>query len=212
MTSTLDPRRDPLTPQFADWLQGLGVKPDDSAEPTAMVPADDLLRVAALLKSDGFMLLDSVGLDYSKYTEVKPARFCVLHNVFHPYDHRRLFLRVYVPESGELPSLYPVWKAANYLEREVYDLMGVVFTGHPDLRKVLTPDDLEGHPLRKDFPVGETPTLFRDGRFLDPAAFRAGMSGQSAGLTGWRGGQRRGEMNEPLPPTMPATTKEGETL
>ncbi len=207
-----DPRRDPLTLQFADWLAGLGVKPDDSAEPTALVPAGDLLRVAALLKSDGFMLLDSVGLDYSRYTERKPARFCVLHNVFHPYDHRRLFLRVYVPESGELPSLYPIWKAANYLEREVYDLLGVVFTDHPDLRKVLTPDDLEGHPLRKDFPVGETPTLFRDGRFLDPATFRAGVSGQSAGLTGWRGGGRRGETNEPLPPVMPATTKEGEPL
>ncbi|WP_407539601.1 NADH-quinone oxidoreductase subunit C [Deinococcus radiomollis] len=212
MTSTFDPRRDPLTPQFADWLQGLGVKPDDSAEPTALVPADDLLRVAALLKTDGFMLLDSVGLDYSKYVEKRPARFCVLHNVFHPTDHRRLFLRVYVPDSGELPTLYGVWKSANYLEREVYDLMGVVFTGHPDLRKVLTPDDLEGHPLRKDFPVGETPTLFRDGRFLDPAAFRAGMTGQSAGLTGWKGGQRRGEMNEPLPPTMPAASKEGEPL
>jgi NADH-quinone oxidoreductase subunit C len=205
MTLT-DPRRDPLTPQFADWLSSLGVKPDDSAEPTALVAADDLLRVAALLKADGFMLLDSVGLDYSQYTEKKPARFCVLHNVFHPYDHRRLFLRVYVPESGELPTLYGIWKAANYLEREVYDLMGVVFTGHPDLRKVLTPDDLEGHPLRKDFPVGETPTLFRDGRFLDPASFRAGMSGQSAGLSGYKGALRRGESGEQLPPTAPLKT------
>ena len=203
MTANSDPRRDPLAPEFTDWLDSLGVKPDDSAEPTAAVAAGDLLRVAALLKAGGFMLLDSVGLDYSAYTEKKPARFCVLHNVFHPTHHRRLFLRVYVPESGEQPSLYPVWKSANNLEREVYDLMGVVFTGHPDLRKVLTPDDLEGHPLRKDFPVGETPTLFRDGRFLDPATFRAGMSGQNAGLTGWKGGQRRGEMNEPLPPVMP---------
>ncbi|GGJ62391.1 NADH-quinone oxidoreductase subunit C [Deinococcus aquiradiocola] len=202
----VDPRRDPLTPQFADWLASLGVRPDDSAEPTAVVDAADLLRVAALLKRDGFMLLDSVGVDYSRYTERRPERFCVLHNVFHPYDHRRLFLRVYVPQGGELPSLYPVWRAANYLEREVYDLMGVVFTDHPDLRKVLTPDDLEGHPLRKDFPVGETPTLFRDGRFLDPAAFRAGLGGQSAGLTGWRGALRRGDAGpdgSPLPPVMP---------
>ena len=198
-----DPRRDPLTPQFTDWLGSLGVQTDDSAEPTALVPAAELLRVARRLKADGFMLLDSVGLDYSTYTEKKAARFCVLHNVFHPHDHRRLFLRVYVPESGELPSLYPVWKSANYLEREVYDLLGVVFSGHPDLRKVLTPDDLEGHPLRKDFPIGETPTLFREGRFLDPAAFRAGMTGQSGGLTGWKGGQRRGEQQEPLPPVMP---------
>ncbi|GGQ95166.1 NADH-quinone oxidoreductase subunit C [Deinococcus ruber] len=201
--TTLDPRRDPLSPQFSDWLTSLDVKADDSAEPTALVPADDLIRVARLLKSDGFMLLDSIGLDYSQYVEERPARYCVLHNVFHPTDYRRLFLRVYVPESGEIPSLYQVWKAANYLEREVYDLMGVVFAGHPDMRKVLTPDDLEGHPLRKDFPIGETPTLFRDGRFLDPAAFRAGLSGQSAGLTGWRGALRRGEQSQPLPPVMP---------
>ena len=201
--TTLDPRRDPLSPQFADWLTSLEVRSDDSAEPTALVAADDLIRVAKALKQDGFMLLDSIGLDYSQYVEERPARFCVLHNVFHPTDYRRLFLRVYVPQSGELPSLYQVWKAANYLEREVYDLMGVVFAGHPDMRKVLTPDDLEGHPLRKDFPIGETPTLFRDGRFLDPAAFRAGLSGQSAGLTGWRGALRRGEQSEPLPPVMP---------
>ncbi|WP_425147515.1 NADH-quinone oxidoreductase subunit C [Deinococcus sp.] len=204
---SLDPRRDPLSPQFADWLRVLDVQPDDSAEPTALVPANELIRVAKALKADGFMLLDSIGLDYSQYVEKRPARYCVLHNVFHPSDYRRLFLRVYVPESGQekgtVPSLYQVWKAANYLEREVYDLMGVVFDGHPDLRKVLTPDDLEGHPLRKDFPIGETPTLFRDGRFLDPAAFRAGISGQSAGLTGWRGALRRGEQAEPLPPVMP---------
>ena len=130
MTLT-DPRRDPLTPQFADWLAGLGVKPDDSAEPTAVVAADDLIRVATLLRADGFMLLDSVGLDYSTYVEKRPARFCVLHNVFHPHDHRRLFLRVYVPDSGELPTLYGVWKSANYLEREVYDLLGVVLPATP---------------------------------------------------------------------------------
>lgn len=192
----------------APLLDRLGLEPDgNSAEPTAIVPAERLLEVARQLRVMGFMLLDSVGLDYLKYPVPYPARFCVLHNVYHPYDNRRLFLRVYVPEagpgSGELPSLYPVWKSANYLEREVYDLLGVVFSGHPDLRKVLTPDDLEGHPLRKDFPLGETPTLFREGRFLDPATFRAGLSGSQGGLTGWRGALRRGSTEEPLPPVMP---------
>lgn len=68
---------------------------------------------------------------------------------------------------------------------------------------MLTPDDLEGHPLRKDFPLGETPTLFREGRFLDPAAFRAGLSGEDTGLSGWRGSLRRGSTRDLEPPVMP---------
>jgi NADH-quinone oxidoreductase subunit C len=71
-------------------------------------------------------------------------------------------------------------------------MFGVEFAGHPDLRKLLTPEDLDGHPHRKDFPIGETPTLFNEGRFLDPGSFRAGLTGQDSGLTGWRGGTRRG--------------------
>ena len=185
-------------------IRELGLTEDDAAEPTALVAPDDLLRVAHALKERGFMLMDTVGLDYSTYTQPRPKRFAVLHNIYHPRDHRRVFLRVWLDDGEPLASLYPVWKAANYLEREVYDLMGVPFTGHPDLRKVLTPDDLEGHPLRKDFPLGETPTLFRDGRYLDPAAFRAGLTGQSSGLTGYRGELRRGQGDDRTPPVMPA--------
>ncbi|WP_206431590.1 NADH-quinone oxidoreductase subunit C [Deinococcus psychrotolerans] len=181
----------------------LGLIPEDAAEPTGVVEADQLRSAAERLKSAGFMLMDVVGVDYGAYVQPRPQRFSVLYNIYHPYDHRRLFMRVWLRDGESLPSLYPVWKSANYLEREVYDLMGVVFDDHPDLRKVLTPDDLEGHPLRKDFPLEETPTLFRDGRFLDPAAFRAGMTGQSAGLTGWRGSLRKGSTREIEPPVMP---------
>lgn len=181
----------------------LGLTEDDSAEPTALVPPERLREVARALKERGFMLMDSVGLDYLTYPRPRPKRFAVLHNIYHPRDHRRLFLRVWLDDGEALASLYPVWKSANYLEREVYDLLGVEFVGHPDLRKVLTPDDLEGHPLRKDFPLGETPTLFRDGRFLDPAAFRAGVTGQQSGLTGYRGELRRGRGEDRVPPVMP---------
>lgn len=182
----------------------LGLTADDTAEPTAIVSHERLREVAYALKERGFMLMDTVGIDYSAYPERRPARFAVLHNVYHPDDHRRLFLRVWVDDGEPVDSLYPVWKAANYLEREVYDLMGVEFVDHPDLRKVLTPDDLEGHPLRKDFPLGETPTMFRDGRFLDPGAFRAGLTGREAGLSKYRGELRRGQGEDRLPPVMPS--------
>lgn len=193
----IDPRD--ITP----LIKELGLTADDSAEGTAVVSAENLRPVAQMLRDRGFMLMDSIGIDYLAYPEPKPKRFALLHNIYHPRDHRRIFLRVWLDDGQPVDSLYPVWKAANYLEREVYDLMGFEFSGHPDLRKVLTPDDLEGHPLRKDFPIGESPTLFRDGRFLDPAAFRAGLSGQDGGLTGWRGSLRRGEQREVVPPVMP---------
>ena len=184
-------------------LAELGLTRDDSREATVVVEAAELRGVARQLGERGFMLMDTVGLDYLRYPEARPARFAVLHNLYHPRDHRRLFLRVWLEDGEPLDSLYPVWRAANYLEREVYDLLGIEFVGHPDLRKVLTPDDLEGHPLRKDFPLGETPTLFREGRFLDPAAFRAGLNGQDAGLSGWRGSLRRGATRDLEPPVMP---------
>ena len=187
----------------AELIQTLGLTADEAAEPTALVTVDGLENAAQRLKSAGFMLMDVVAVDYGAYVEPRPERFSVLYNIYHPYDHRRLFLRVWLPDGQSLPSLYRVWKAANYLEREVYDLMGVVFDGHPDLRKILTPDDMEGHPLRKDFPLEETPTLFRDGRFLDPATFRAGMTGQNAGLSGWRGSLRKGGTHDIEPPVMP---------
>lgn len=192
------------TGSIGELILELGLKADKTSELTAIVPAERLREVAFALKDRGFMLMDVVGVDYLAFPEPKPARFAVLHNVYHPEDHRRLFLRVWLNEGEPLDSLYPVWKAANYLEREVYDLIGVEFVGHPDLRKILTPDDLEGHPLRKDYPIGETPVPFRDGRFIDPAAFRAGLTGQSRGLTGWRGELRRGEGEDRVPPVMPA--------
>ncbi|QLG12329.1 NADH-quinone oxidoreductase subunit C [Deinococcus sp. D7000] len=184
-------------------IDELGLVRDETGEPTAVVPPERLREVGQALKERGFMLMDTVGLDYLAYNQPRPKRFAVLHNIYHPRDHRRLFLRVWLDDGQPLDSLYPVWKAANYLEREVYDLLGVEFVDHPDLRKILTPDDLEGHPLRKDFPLGETPTLFRDGRFLDPAAFRAGVTGQQTGLTGYRGELRRGRGEDRLPPVMP---------
>ncbi|PZA07355.1 MULTISPECIES: NADH-quinone oxidoreductase subunit C [unclassified Meiothermus] len=143
-------------------------------------------------------LADIVGIDYLNYPEAKPERFSVVYELvslpgYKDGDGSRMFVRVYLPERDPvIPTVVDLWLSADYLEREVYDLFGIRFEGHPDLRKILTPEDLEGHPLRKDYPLGETPTLFKEGRFIDPAAFRAGLTGKDSGMTGWRGGTRRG--------------------
>ena len=94
-------------------IRELGLTEDHAAEPTALVTPDDLLRVARALRERGFMLMDTVGLDYSTYPERRPKRCAVLHNTYHPRDHRRLFLRVWLDDGEPLASLYPVWKAAN---------------------------------------------------------------------------------------------------
>ncbi|AFZ68768.1 NADH-quinone oxidoreductase subunit C [Deinococcus peraridilitoris] len=181
-------------------LEGARLTLEGGLEPTAVVESAQLVQLALHFRQAGFVLFDVVGIDYMNFVLPTPKRFGVVYNLYNLSTNTRIFLRVFVDDGEPLPSLYPVWKAANYLEREVFDMVGVHFEGHPDLRKVLTPDDLEGHPLRKDFPLGESPTQFREGRFIDPASFRAGLTGQSGGLTGWRGGERKGLQDRPEAP------------
>lgn len=138
------------------------------------------------------MLSDIHGMDYLTYPGHRGKRFAVIYNVHDVAASSRLFVRVELEDGESLPTSTGLWPGAAFLERETFDMIGVEFDGHPDLRKILTPEDLDGHPHRKDFPLGETPTLFNDGRFLDPATFRAGLTGRDEGLTGWKGGSRHG--------------------
>lgn len=138
------------------------------------------------------LLSDIFGIDYLTYPGHRGKRFAVVYNVHELHGAARLFLRVEVEDGESLPTATGVWRGADFLERETFDMLGIEFEGHPNLRKLLTPEDLDGHPHRKDFPLGETPTLFNDGRFLDPATFRSGLTGRDQGLTGWKGGARDG--------------------
>lgn len=157
------------------------------------VPPSRIRAAIRRCRADGLEhLSDVMGIDWLEYPGHQGKRFTVVYNLYALADASRLMLRVEVDDGEAIPSITPQWKAAGFFEREVYDLFGIEFEGHPDLRKLVTPDDLEGHPLRKDFPLGETPTLFNDGRFLDPATFRAGMMGRDDGRTGWVGGARKG--------------------
>ncbi len=107
---------------------------------------------------------DHEGLRFDMLTDLTavdrlPAdpRFELVYNLYSFPHNRRLRLKAAVPENGFVATVQGVWKAANWLEREVYDLFGIVFDGHPDLRRILLWDGYVGHPLRKDFPLHGIP-------------------------------------------------------
>ena len=157
--------------------------------------------LGALLGVGFSMLTDIVGIDYLTYTQKTPARFAVVYRLVSPTPFEGLHVKVFLNDEQSIPTVTDLFGSADFLEREVFDLFGIIFDDHPNLRKILTPEDLDGHALRKDFPLGESPTLFREGRFIDPAAFRAGLTGQDPGLTGFRGGNRRGFSDDRAPLT-----------
>ena len=122
--------------------------------PVVKVRPGALRDVARFLKDHGYsMLLDIGGVDYLGRRPPE-ERFEVVYHLLDLQRLRRIRLRVALPEDNpEVPSLSDLWPSANWAEREAFDLFGIRFTGHPDLRRILMPDDWEGHPLRKDYPL-----------------------------------------------------------
>jgi NADH-quinone oxidoreductase subunit C len=99
-------------------------------------------------------LSDITSVDWYGDDEEKNGRFEVVYNLYSLKHKYRIFLKARLPgDNPVIDSLTSLWQSANWLEREVYDMMGIRFTGHPDLTRILTPDDFEGHPLRRDFPL-----------------------------------------------------------
>ena len=93
---------------------------------------------------------------------IQPGRFEVVVNLLDLDRARRLRLRVQVPgDDPEVPSLFDVHPGTEAMEREVFDMFGITFAGHPDLTRILMPEDWEGYPLRKDYVVGEIPVQFK---------------------------------------------------
>jgi NADH:ubiquinone oxidoreductase subunit C len=98
---------------------------------------------------------------YQRLPQPKPRRFSVSYHLLAlRADSRRVRLQAWVDEGQELPSLVSVWPTADWHEREAWDLMGIPFDGHPNLSRILMDDDWEGHPLRKDYPIGGEPVRF----------------------------------------------------
>ena len=94
-------------------------------------------------------LIDICGVDYPE----REQRFDVIYHLLSPWQNRRVRVRVKTDEATPVPSAVSVFAGANWFEREAYDLYGILFSGHPDLRRLLTDYGFEGHPLRKDFPL-----------------------------------------------------------
>lgn len=119
------------------------------------VPAARIQPVLSFLKTGlGFdMLVEITAVDYLEY-EGAVDRFGVVYVVVNTQTGERLVLKTFVNDPNPaLPSMYSLWKSADWLEREVYDMFGISFAGHPDLRRILMPDEFTAFPLRKDYPL-----------------------------------------------------------
>jgi NADH-quinone oxidoreductase subunit C len=122
-------------------------------ELTIQADAAKIIDVLRFLHDDAdckfVCFTDITAVDYPE----RAKRFDVVYHLLSPYKNTRVRVKVQTDENTPVPSAIPVFPAADWFEREVYDLYGVVFSGHPDLRRILTDYGFVGHPLRKDFPV-----------------------------------------------------------
>lgn len=128
-------------------------------EVTIEIAAGDILGIAKVLRDEMHFeqLIDLAAVDYSEFRmeEWSRPRFAVVYHLLSVSRNRRVRMRVFA-EDDEFPvvsSVISIWPAADWYEREAFDLMGIVFTGHPDLRRILTDYGFIGHPFRKDFPL-----------------------------------------------------------
>ncbi len=144
--------------------------PDRLVDQLAFPGRDTYKAMVAAFRDAGFELCaDLCAVDYLTHPgrslpeDVTPERFEVVVNLVSLSLRQRVRVRVQVPEDDPVvDSLFDVYPGTEAMEREAYDMMGVVFAGHPDLTRILMPEDWEGHPLRKDYGVGRVPVQFKE--------------------------------------------------
>ena len=140
-----------LTDRFAD-----AIKPSVFRDNVRYVAAPErLIEVMTFLKTEaGFdYLADITGIDYLHYPNATD-RYGIVYCLANTETAERVYVKVLVNDPDPtLPSVYRLWKGADWMEREVFDMFGVAFEGHPDLRRILMPDGFESYPLRKDYPL-----------------------------------------------------------
>lgn len=122
-------------------------------EVTFTVKVESLMDVCSFVKTDTDLrmdvLIDVIGVDYHP----KRPRFEVVYQLYSTSKKHRLRLKVKIGDGDKLPTVSGLWNSANWSEREVYDMYGIEFDGHPDMRRIYMPDEWEGFPLRKDYPL-----------------------------------------------------------
>ncbi|MCB1898812.1 NADH-quinone oxidoreductase subunit C [Cognatazoarcus halotolerans] len=158
MSAKLEKLSSLLTEIFGDKVISLVV---DRGEVTLEVAAADYLAVAQTLRDHADLrfeqLIDLSGVDYATYGDGsrEGLRFAVAVHLLSVSHNWRLRLKAFAAEDQfpVLDSVFPVWPSANWFEREAFDLYGIMFSGHPDLRRILTDYGFVGHPFRKDFPI-----------------------------------------------------------
>jgi len=153
-------------PAFADAIEKVVVEHD---ELTLHVKAELIAEVAQAMRDDEslrFELCSSVsGVDY---LNSDARRLHVLYHLTSMTYRRRVRLEVAVPLDGTVPTVTSVYPTADWQERETYDMFGVIFTGHPNLTRILMPDDWEGHPQRKDYPLGGVAVEYKGAEIPPP--------------------------------------------
>lgn len=171
-----------INEQFPEWIESAKVAFGEltiDVKPQHLIDLCIMLRDQPAY--DFKLLLDVCGVDYLHYglddwetqsttetgfgrgvtsdllrvSAAKPSRFAVVYHLLSLTKNHRVRLRVYIPNDGDLmvDSVIDIWPSANWFEREVFDLFGILFKGHPDLRRLLTDYGFSGHPFRKDFPL-----------------------------------------------------------
>ena len=137
--------------KFADQVLNVGTH---AGQAWVDVKRERIVEILKTLRDEcGYdMLTDLTAVDY--LNQGMPERFAVVYNLYSVKENIRTRVKAWVPESDPtIDSVSSLWKAAPWAEREVWDLMGIKFKGHPDLKRIQLPENYEGHPLRKDYPL-----------------------------------------------------------
>jgi NADH-quinone oxidoreductase subunit C len=131
---------------------------EDRKQAILTVDSARLLEIALYLREEEKfdMLADLTAVDWPK----REKRFDVVLNLYSFAKNERLRVKAYAADAEEVPSVVSVWPTANWQEREVYDMFGIVFSGHPDLKRILLPDEWQGYPLRKDYDILQQDTAW----------------------------------------------------